>query len=82
MTPDPKLLSQNRQVTEGVRVSGPQHPVQHRYAHGRLRLLGGKAAASQPWSNRRWLLLGSGVVELGPRRGTEDGWCEDGSESS
>lgn len=37
---------------------------------------------SQTPSQGRWLLLGSGVVKLGPWHGAEDGWREGGNGSS
>ena len=54
-TPVPKLLCHNRRATDGVGAFSRQHPVQHCHAHGRLGLLGGKAAGSQPWSDQRFV---------------------------
>ena len=53
MTPNPKLLCDDRLATDGSRASGRQHPVQHRHADGSLGLLSGEAAGSQPWSDQR-----------------------------
>jgi hypothetical protein len=52
-TPSPKLLCDDRLTTDGIRASGHQHPIQHRYADGSLGLLSRKAAGSQPWSDQR-----------------------------
>ena len=35
--PNPKLLSDDRLGTDGIRASGHQHPVQHRHLAGRCR---------------------------------------------
>ena len=53
ITPNPKLLCDDRVATDGIRASGRQHPIQHRHADGSLGLLSGKAAGSQPWSDQR-----------------------------
>jgi hypothetical protein len=46
MTPNPKLLCDDRLATDGIWASGRQHPVQHRDADGSLGLLASKAAGS------------------------------------
>jgi hypothetical protein len=51
VTPNPKLLCDERLATDGIRASGRQHPIQHRHADGSLGLLSRKAAGSQPWSD-------------------------------
>jgi hypothetical protein len=53
MTPNPKLLHDDRLATDGIRASGRQHPVQHSHADGSLGLLAGEAAGSQPRSDQR-----------------------------
>ena len=53
ITPNPKLLCDDRLATDGIRASGRQHPIQHRHADGSLGLLSRKAAGSQPWSDQR-----------------------------
>jgi hypothetical protein len=40
-------------VTDGIRTSGRQHPVQHSHADGGLGLLASKAAGSQPRPDQR-----------------------------
>jgi hypothetical protein len=46
MTPNPKLLCDDRLATDGIWASGRQYPVQHRDADGSLGLLASKAAGS------------------------------------
>ena len=53
MAPNPKLLHDDRLVTDGVRPSGCQHPVQQRHVDGRLVLLGREPTGTQPWSDQR-----------------------------
>src|SRR5277367_4639579 len=55
ITPNPKLLCDDRLATDGIRASGRQHPVQHRHADGSLGLLSRKAAGSQPWTDQRFV---------------------------
>ena len=53
MTLNPELLRDDRLATNGVRMPGRQHPVQHRHADGSLGPLGGEAAGSQTRSDQR-----------------------------
>jgi hypothetical protein len=52
ITPNPKLLCHDRLATDGIRVSGRQHPIQHRRADGSLNLLSRKAAGPKPRSDQ------------------------------
>ncbi len=53
ISPNPKLLCDDRLATDRIRAAGRQHPVQHRHADRSLVLLSRKAAGSQPWSDQR-----------------------------
>jgi hypothetical protein len=53
ITPNLKLLCDDRRAADGIRGSGRPHPIQHRHADGSLDLLSRKAAGSQPWSDQR-----------------------------
>jgi len=44
IAPDPGLLCDDRMVTDGIRASGRQHPIQYHHADGSLGLLSRKAA--------------------------------------
>ena len=46
MAPNPKLLRVDWLVTDRIRTSGLQHPVQHRHPDDSLSLLGRKAASA------------------------------------
>ena len=59
--PQPRLLCDAPLNADRFRVSGRQHPVQHRHADGSLGLLGRKAAGAQTRSDQR---LVSGTVNL------------------
>jgi hypothetical protein len=53
MAPSPKLLSDDRLGTDGIRASGHQHSVQHRHADRSFGLLDRKAAGAQARSDQR-----------------------------
>jgi hypothetical protein len=48
MSPNPKLLCDDRLATDEFRASGRQHPVQHSQAEGSLGLLASKATIPGP----------------------------------
>jgi hypothetical protein len=52
MTPNPKLLCDDRLATDGIRAPGRQHLVQHGHADGSLGLLASKAAGSRSRSDQ------------------------------
>jgi hypothetical protein len=53
MTPNPKLLRDDRLATDGIRAPGRQPPAQHCHADGSLGLLASKAAGLRPRSDQR-----------------------------
>jgi hypothetical protein len=53
VTPNPKLLCDDRLAADGIWASGRQHPVQHNHAEGSLGLLASKATGSQPRSDQQ-----------------------------
>jgi hypothetical protein len=55
IAPNPKLLCHVRLATDRIRVSGRQHPVQHRHADGGLGPLSRKVAGPKPSSDQHFL---------------------------